>query len=284
MKANKVPNDLLPMHTLHLKTNNWAAKTFHYWSAFHVGTLPQVPDENDLRNWRDSAADIIEELKALGVSKAQNKVCNMVNSYYKFEYEKKKDFSNIFDVVDMLSDPDFNKKNIELVRDMLHMFQYGIFRSGYNGWAHECAYEWMHERNIQYSHLNTGKKSRTGKGFVYKLIVQRASNSLCERLQNMSQRVLNECVVVRDRKIKKFGDNYQLETYVFNYRFKACLCKLKETNVVEEENVIDNNEMTEILKVAKMAKRRGMTIKEILDNMKSFVGNYEIVSKFIFGC
>ena len=105
MNANKVPNDLLPMHTLHLQTNNWAAKTFRYWSAFHVGTLPQVPDENDLRNWRDSAADIIEELKALGVSKAQNKVCNMVNSYFTFDYHKTTTFSSLYDVVDMLSDP-----------------------------------------------------------------------------------------------------------------------------------------------------------------------------------
>ena len=280
MKANKVPNDLLPMHTLHLQSNNWAAKTFRYWSAFHVGTLPQVPDENDLRNWRDSAADIIEELKALGVSKAQTKVCNMVNSYFTFDYHKTTTFSSLYDVVDMLSDPDFYKENMTLVRDMLHMFQYGIFRSGYNGWAYECANEWMRDRNIEYLHLNTGKKARTGKGFVYKLIVQRASNSLCERLQNMSQRIMNEYVVVRDRKIKKFGDNYQLETYVFNYRFKAYLCRLKESYEDEHAISIPNNDMTNIMKVVQAGKKKGMTMMDILNGMKKMVSDYNVVGKF----
>ena len=111
MKANKVPNDLLPVHTLHLETATWAEKTFYYWSAFHVGTLPRVPTDNDLKDWKHAAADIMEELKALGVSKAQRKVCNMVNSYFKFNYHKTS-FSSLYDVVDMLSDPVFYENKL----------------------------------------------------------------------------------------------------------------------------------------------------------------------------
>ena len=62
MKATEVPNDLLPLHPAHLKGNNWAAKTFIYWNAFHVATLPQVLSEEDLSNWRDAAADILVPL------------------------------------------------------------------------------------------------------------------------------------------------------------------------------------------------------------------------------
>ena len=246
MEANKVPIDLLPVHTLHLQTQNWAAKTFHHWNAFHVGTLPQVPSDEDLLNWKHAAADIMEELKALGVSNAQRKVCNMVNSYYKFDYKKKNTFNTIYDVVDMITDPEFNKANMALIRDMLHMFQYGIFRSGYNGWAHECASAWMKKRNIEYAHLTTGKKARAGKGFVYKLIVTRACNSLCERLQNMSQRLFGEYVLVRDRKIKKFGDEYELNKYVFNHRFKGYLCKRKETSDAELNSNPSESEITKV--------------------------------------
>ena len=82
----------------------------------------------------------------------------------------------------------------------------------------------MRERNIQYTHLNTGKKARTGKRFVYKLIVTRASGLLCERLQNMSQRLYNEYVVVRDRKVKKYGENYVMESYIFNYIVFKDIC------------------------------------------------------------
>ena len=232
MKANQVPNDLLPVHTLYLERRDWAASTFHHWSAFHVGTLPSMPTDDDLKAWKSAAADIMEELKALGVSKAQDKVVSMVNSYFTFHY-KRTTFSSIYDVVDMMSDPDFYEKNVELVRDMLHMFQYGIFRSGYNAWAHDSADEWMRNRNIQYIDVSTGTQGRKGKGFVYKLIVNRASNSLCERLQNMSQRVYNEYVVVRDRKVKKFGNECELQAYTFNYRFPGYLCKKKTCSVVD---------------------------------------------------
>ena len=279
MKATKVPNDLLPLHPAHLKSNNWAAKTFVYWNAFHVGTLPQVPGEEDLSNWRDAAADIIEELKALGVSKAQKKICNMVNSYYTFDY-KNTSFNTLYDVVDMLSDPAFYSENMDLVRDMLHMFQYGIFRTGYNGWAHECANEWMHERNIQYLHLNTGKKARTGKGFVYKLIVTRASGSLCERLQNMSQRLYREYVVVRDRKVKKYGDNYVMENYVFNYRFQGYLCKFKDINNEKDNDNHKDTEIAKITSIVKEAKANGMSFEEIYNVIQNALTESNNVCKY----
>ena len=279
MKANKVPIDLLPVHTLHLQTRNWAAKTFHHWNAFHVGTLPQVPSDEDLRSWRDAAADIMEELKALGVSNAQRKVCNMVNSYYKFDYKKRKTFSTVYDVVDMITDPDFNKKNMNLIRDMLHMFQYGIFRSGYNGWAHECATRWMRKRNIEYANLTTGKKARAGKGFVYKLIVTRACNSLCERLQNMSQRLFGEYVIVRDRKIKKFGDEYVIEKYIFNHRFKGYLCKRKKTSDAELISNTGESEVTKLAELIEYAKSKGMTFEYFQNVMTKVIEQYNVDGK-----
>ena len=95
---------------------------------------------------------------------------------------------------------------------------------------------------------------------------------------------MNEYVVVRDRKIKKFGDNYQLETYVFNYRFKAYLCRLKDSHAKEDDTSINSNDMTNIVKVIQVGKKRGMTMKEILDGMKKVVSHYSIVGKLIFSC
>ena len=283
MKANQVPNDLLPVHTLYLERRDWAASTFHHWSAFHVGTLPSMPTDDDLKAWKSAAADIMEELKALGVSKAQDKVVSMVNSYFTFHY-KGMTFSSIYDVVDMLSDPDFYEKNVELVRDMLHMFQYGIFRSGYNAWAHDSADEWMRNRNIQYIDVSTGKQGRKGKGFVYKLIVNRASNSLCERLQNMSQRVYNEYVVVRDRKVKKFGNEYELQAYTFNYRFPGYLCKKKTCSVVDKNN--NNTEMSRVMSLLEVAKSKGVTFDMFHNVMTKVVDDIVAIGKimFIFEC
>ena len=182
-------------------------------------------------------------------------------------------------VVGMLSDPDFYPENMALVRDMLHMFQYGIFRTGYNGWAHECANEWMRERNIQYTHLNTGKKARTGKGFVYKLIVTRASGSLCERLQNMSQRLYKEYVVVRDRKVKKYGENYEMESYVFNYRFQGYLCKFKEASDTIEDAELDDSEVAKVTTIVKRAKAKGMTFEKVYNVIENALNDSNNVRK-----
>lgn len=272
MNANQVPNDLFPIHTLYLEKQDWATRTFIHWGAFHTGTLPMIPTDDDLKAWKGAAADIMEELKALGVSKAQDKVVSMVHSYFTFDY-KRTTFSSVYDVVDMISDPDFYKNNMDLVRDMLHMFQYGIFRSGYNNWAHECADEWMKQKNVEYIDLSTGKQGRKGKGFVYKLIVSRASNSLCERLQNMSQRIFNEYVVVRDRRIKKFGDEYELKPYTFNYRFKGYICKKKAYNSTSKNN--SNDEYSEMISLIESAKSKGVTFDIFRDVMTKVIDNFD---------
>ena len=81
---------------------------------------------------------------------------------------------------------------------MLHMFQYGMFRNGNNTWAIDEARRWMEMRNIVYN-ARLGKRVRTGKGFVFRLLVCRASNTICTRLQIITRRSHEEYVIVRDR-------------------------------------------------------------------------------------
>ena len=166
MDPTQVPHDLLPMQLSDLEKDHWASSTYQYFGAFHVGTLPTCPNEEDLNNWKQSAADIMEDLKAVGVSKAQEKICSMLQSYFVFEH-KNQSFCSMYDVVNLLSDREFYEKNLKLYRDMVHMFQYGIFRVGYNGWAIECAKQWMNKRNIKYFDDQSAERGRKGKGFVY---------------------------------------------------------------------------------------------------------------------
>ena len=266
MEAKEVPPDLLPVHSLYLSRNDWAKRTYPYWCAFNVGRIPLDPTEDDLAKWRDAAADIMEELKAIGVSKAQEKICNMMNSYFTFEY-KQKHFNNMFQVIDMLSDATFYAENIALFRDMVHMFQYGIFRTGYNGWAVDCANDWMRKRNIVYNNFSLGKQVRKGKGFVYKLIVNRASDSICNRLQSMTQRLYGEYVVVRDRKLKKYGEEYQLRDYTFNYRFAGYLCEKKKGYDHNDGHKRNNTEVIRMMALLEEAKKKGTTFNEFYNIM-----------------
>ena len=278
MEPKEVPSDLLPMLLIDLDKPNWATSTYQYFSAFHSGHLPQIPNEDDLKKWKQAAGDIIEELKILGVSKAQEKICDMLQSYFVFD-RKNRSFCSMYDVVDLLGDPDFYDENTTLVRDMLHMFQYGIFRVGYNGWALECAREWMKKRNITYPSLRASERGRKGKGFVYRLLVSRASNSICFRLQTLTQRVFQEYVVVRDRKIKKFGEGYSLEPYTFNHRFSGYICKTITTTSSSTSTKEEETELSKLASLLGEAKSNGVSFDTFYQTMKSLVQTKQIAGK-----
>ena len=67
------------------------------------------------------------------------------------------------------------------------MITYGIFRNGYNNWAIKASKEWLFKYKIRIdekeSDISTTKTTRQKKGFVYTNLVQRASNSIADRVQ-----------------------------------------------------------------------------------------------------
>ena len=222
MEPKEVPYDLFPVHVKHLRRNNWAQNTFKYWCAFHVRNPP-------LESWISAAEDIIEGLKAMGVSKAQDKICQMMKTYFALD-PAVQECCSLYEVIEVLSKPSNFKDNMELFRNMLHMFQYGIFRIGYNGWAHQAANEWMQERNICYNGTNDNYLQRKTKEFVHKSIVSQASNSICDRFQSFSIRRYEEYVTVRHKTVKKCGNCYELIPKTFNHRFQGYLAKRAENN------------------------------------------------------
>ena len=97
MEPKEVPYDLFPVHVKHLRRNNWAQNTFKYWCAFHVRNPP-------LESWISAAEDIIEGLKAMGVSKAQDKICRMMKTYFALDTEVQ-ECCSLYEVIDVLSKP-----------------------------------------------------------------------------------------------------------------------------------------------------------------------------------
>ena len=69
---------------------------------------------------------------------------------------------------------------------LIHMISYKIFRQGYNNWAIKTSKEWLlkYKILINENELDVGssKTKRQKKGFVYTNLVQRASNSISDRI------------------------------------------------------------------------------------------------------
>ena len=267
MAKQIVPVNLLPVNLSSL-TDKWAYQTYHCWKHLHSGALPECPTAEDFDKWKEAAKDIVEELKSLGVSKAQDKICAMMKSFFTYEFGNR-EFLSMYDVVDFLSDRSFYNDNKDMFRNMVHMFQYGIFRVGFNAWAVDAANEWMDERNISYGRENIMCRRR-GKGFVYKLIVSRASNSISDRLQGLTERMYQEYIVVRNKRVKKFGNECDIVPYTFNHRFPGYICISKTEPVnANTTNVSFNEEYKQIIELVKHQISRGVSYKQIYDSLSA---------------
>ena len=168
MEKKIVPIDLFPVNPS-LLTETWAFQTYHYFKAFNRECVNDIPTLEDARKWIQVAKDITEDLKGIGVSKSQEKICDMMNTYFTFD-RKNATFCSFYDVIGFLSDTDFYQKNKDLCRNMIHMFQYGIFRVGNNAWALQAAHDWMEKRNLTFEDKSRGIR-RKGKDLCINLLL-----------------------------------------------------------------------------------------------------------------
>ena len=273
MEKTIVPINLFPVNSSSMD-DKWALQTFPHWKAFYAGIVSDIPTVEDTQKWREAATDISEELKAMGVSKAHDKICDMMNSYFTFDRQNTT-FCSLYDVLDFLGKPSFYKNNMEQVRNMIHMFQYGIFRVGYNSWALQAANDWMKSRNIAYSDKEKFSR-RKGKGFVYKLLVSRASNSIGDRLQSFTEKTFKEYILVRDKKTKKFqSEQYECIPQMFNHRFPGYICRRIEQIHTLSSLDITLDQTSKLVNLAESKIKVGISFERIYNVLKQELDKME---------
>ena len=166
-----------------------------------------------------------------------------------------------------ISDPEFYQDNYNTFLDILYMMQYGIFRCQYNGWAQDASNEWMQRsKNIAYLDPDKigNKKKKRGKGFVYKLLVSRASNTVCVRLQKLTTRRFGEYIIVRDRKSKKIAESGNIVQHTFKNNYHGYIVKFRKASKSNGEFLLPDDE-SKICDFVKRALRKGISIETIFD-------------------
>ena len=267
-KMTAVPSDLLPITDRDL-TLAWATKTYDFRCVFNSSRNSfHSPLRQDLLAWVNEAKDLCKELRQYGTVKAEEEVVRLCKQYNsRLPKEEKKDIKNVYDIVSLLSEDYMFVKRYDDFLDLLHMFQYGIFRCAFNAWALDAASDWMHNRSIKYKEntkvsVEDGQKVfRRGKGFVYRLLVSRASNTLCVRFQNLTKRILGEYVIVRDRKIKRMENNSNIVRHTFNKHYFGYVIKLANKTKGDEETTQRN--MTNINRLIEQAVAKGTSFETI---------------------
>ena len=275
MSFQLVPTTLFPISDKGIDIE-WASKTYQFRCVFFPSERHVIPTTEDLVAWMNEAKNLCTKLRDYGTAKAEDHIVNLCNSVYNEKLEERK-FKNIYDVVDMMSNRRFFQQNYDFYLDLIHMFQYGIFRCARNAWALDAAGDWMENYNIQYLNVkkdafrNENCVKRKGKGFVYKILVSRASNTVCVRFQRLTRRIFKQYVIVRDRQVKRLSENLTIESRRFNINYDGYVIKFDNFDEIERNEHLNNVPMIndEISKALK----NGHTYETILKHIKLLTTN-----------
>ena len=98
----------------------------------------------------------------------------------------------------------------------------------------------MIKKNVLYGdNTNTIKKlQKRGKGFVYKLLVNCASNTVCVRFQKLTERMFGEYIIVRDKKNRKTALSENIIEHRFNNNYKGYIVRFRNENVGANTNLM----------------------------------------------
>ena len=264
MNTHLVPSDLLPTMEVQY-TLQWAERSYAFRSVMNPAfMLQRMPTEVDWQQWKKEGIEIGERLKRLGQNCAERHIVHLSNTEYNDLLGNKK-FGNLYEVCSAISKKEVMQKNYELFLDMIHMFQYGIFRCAYNAWAIDAADCWLKKNNLAYTKPLNKMQERKGKGFVYRLLVSRASNTICVRLQNITQRMFNEYVISRDRSTKSNDKiNFEVINYTFNQSYHGYIVRRLNNESDKGNKILSQKQKFHIMELVNKALQKGTTYENIL--------------------
>ena len=265
MNQNKVPPNLFPISERSL-TTEWAMDTYQYRVFFNSAIDVNCADDEDLREWISEDKKLIGGLKRDGIMYADKEIVHLCNNVYASQLNDRY-FQNKYEVLEIFKDKTFVSENYSLYLDMLHMFQYGIFRCAFNAWAEDVADSWMRSKNLSYidDYVDDKPKTRPGKGFAYKLLVNRASNTICVRFQQLTQNLYQEYVMVRERKDKQGIKQTAVVPYTFNHSYQGYVVQCADKYNPGARNILSKEEREALIRSACKAISNGKTIVGIIN-------------------
>ena len=230
-KSRKVPRNLIQSKEIN---NNiaWARENYHYRHLFEseqVGITPTC--DEDCIQWSDKDLSLHEDLMKAGYIAAQNEIVRVARSYCMMLPNNQAPTS-LQDVLDIIGYESWYRKTGEKMEknwDIIFMLAYEIYRAGFNDWALKEARNWMNTYHISYADMPLNRNStsgsvmeqakarRTGKGFVYKILVSRASDQISKRIQKMMKAKYNEFLLVRHCKKTNPHVNYTRRNIGMNH-------------------------------------------------------------------
>ena len=201
--ANQVPSNLVPTTLKNIdfahaqKTKNWACM----FDRQQFQSLYE--NENDrelLLKWQQYMIKMQEELQTIGYEHARKEIVRLFVYQYEICDPVTKEYPKLFtDVLKIIENPSWYKKNLVKSRNTVYMCIYGITRRNMDRWLQDVANKWRASKNI----VEFGATQvRSSNGFVHKNMVQKASTLIQRRIKAIMWNFHKEEICCK-RKLKK---------------------------------------------------------------------------------
>lgn len=284
-EKQSIPYNLIPNDSKSLNTE-WAEKTFRYaylfGKQFKCGTWD---DSSNLQAWINMALKLQQDLRELGLQKAHEKAVQIFREYNVSLPGSNQLPTNMDDIITIINDKVWYTTDQERKQQLIHMVTYGIFRRGYNHWAVKTCQEWLNDLHLKLDDTDINdmleeKKVRRKKGFVYTNFVQRASNSIADRVQKNMLSNHGEYISVRYKSKGERNANHSYTKKHFNI-FEAYI--VRPTNTLLEL-MSEQDKLKKCLREKiTLALRNSIEYKEIQQILDESVWNLDgdVRGKFI---
>ena len=202
LQKQSVPSNLIPVQANKI-TVEWAKNTFRYAHIF-VPNINSHAYENDedsqLVLWKNKAREIQEEIKSLGVTQTMKYICNDMKNRHCTIPNTGANPTNLGDIFSILCDSNFYKSNVNMARERIYRYCWGIYRVGHNDWIHTYVNAWLNEKNLTLDYGTTEKETR--KNFVYSNFQKKVSTLFSDRIISRMSRDFGEYLCCRLKKRK----------------------------------------------------------------------------------
>jgi len=259
-----IPYDLLPV-TENQYTIEWAKKTFKYAHLFdnHQFQSRAYINKKELDEWMIAAKKLRKGINDMGLNATTNKLIQLATTEYnmKMPITTNQNPVNFEDLICIISNNDWYKKNVDIARRQLWMMQYGIFRNDYDDWLKEFERNWLQEHNMQYD-LFYKERLSTNKGFVYCNIVRYVGNLLCERIKRVCIQNHREFITSRKKKARNEDKYTYTETRL--HRFRAYIVQVDiNDDPYKEYLAIQEQHIRKVRRTINTAMENGVTKEQI---------------------
>ena len=183
-----IPMDLLP-HRVEQMNNEWAEKTFKYCHLFNSSINYTAFDKNsnDIMCWLETASNLVNELKKLGVIAGEEHVVQLAKETFRLKMMNTDTIepASVSDILSIYENKWYYKKNRDEILKQVYSMTYALGRNGTNGWALAVERFILSKYKIKYgTELITKCVKRRHKGCFYQYIVMRFSKTNTRRFQN----------------------------------------------------------------------------------------------------